>query len=77
MSTPSSLSCLTALLLLVGYTTGIPAAGTDATGGLRILTADNPPLNFSREGEITGLATEVVRELIKRTDTRSDIEMTT
>jgi len=77
MSTPSSLSCLTALLLLVGYTTGIPAAGTDATGGLRILTADNPPLNFSKDGEITGLATEVVRELIKRTDTHSDIEMTT
>jgi len=68
---------LTALLLLVGYTTGIPAAGTDATGGLRILTADNPPLNFSKDGEITGLATEVVRELIKRTDTHSDIEMTT
>jgi len=77
MSTPSSLSCLTALLLLVGYTDGIPAAGADATGGLRILTADNPPLNFSTDGEITGLATEVVRELIKRTDTHSDIEMTT
>jgi polar amino acid transport system substrate-binding protein len=64
-------------LLLVGYATGIPAAGTDTAGGLRILTADNPPLNFSRDGEITGLATDVVRELIKRTDTRGDIEMTT
>jgi polar amino acid transport system substrate-binding protein len=68
---------LTALLLLVGYTTGIPAAGTDTTSELRILTADNPPLNYSRDGEITGLATDVVRELIKRTDTRGDIEMTT
>jgi polar amino acid transport system substrate-binding protein len=77
MSTASPLSCLTALLLLMGYTTGIPAADTGATGELRILTADNPPLNFSEDGEITGLATEVVRELIKRTDTGSDIEMTT
>ena len=77
MRTPSPLSCLAALLLLVGYATGIPAAGTDTAGGLRILTADNPPLNFSRDGEITGLATDVVRELIKRTDTRGDIEMTT
>jgi polar amino acid transport system substrate-binding protein len=68
---------LTALLLLVGYTAGIAAAGTDTTGGLRILTADNPPLNYSRDGEITGLATDVVRELIKRTDTRGGIEMTT
>ena len=77
MRTPSSLSCLTALLLLVGYTTGIPAAGTDTTGELRILTAENPPLNFSRDGKITGLATEVVRELIERTATGADIEMTT
>jgi polar amino acid transport system substrate-binding protein len=77
MRTPSSLSCLAALLLLVGYTTAIPAADTDTAGGLRILTADNPPLNFRRDGEITGLATDVVRELIKRTDSRADIEMTT
>jgi polar amino acid transport system substrate-binding protein len=77
MRTLSSLSFLTALLLLFGSTNDVPAAGPDTTGPLRILTADNPPLNFSKDGEITGLAAEVVRELIKRTDTDGVIEMTT
>ncbi len=71
-----SLSCLAVLLLTAGHATDVPAAGADTGVGLRILTADNPPLNFSRDGEITGLATEVVRELIERTGTRGAIEMT-
>lgn len=64
MRTPSALSCLVALLLLGGHAADIPTAGAAATDGLRMLTAENPPLNFSKEGELTGLATEVVRELI-------------
>jgi polar amino acid transport system substrate-binding protein len=77
MRTPLSLWCLAGLLLLAGYATDVPAAGADAAAGLRILTAENPPLNFSQDGEIKGLAAEVVRELIRRTDTGGDIEMTT
>jgi len=74
--TPLSFSGLAFMLLLAGHATDVPAADADTGGGLRILTADNPPLNFSRDGEITGLATEVVRELIERTGTRGAIEMT-
>ena len=59
-------SCLMAMSLLLGLAAGAPAAATEAPG-LRILTEENPPLNFSRNGKITGLATDVVRELIKRT----------
>ena len=36
------LACLAALLLLVGYATGVPAADTATTVALRILTAENP-----------------------------------
>jgi polar amino acid transport system substrate-binding protein len=68
---------LTALLLVVGYTTNALAANPETTSQLRVLTADNPPLNFSKDGQLTGLATEVVRELIRRTGTGGVIEMTT
>ena len=63
------------LAVLIGLTAGNSAAGAGTPDRLRILTAENPPLNFSQDGEITGLATEVVSELIKRTGTDSDIEM--
>jgi len=74
---PLSLSCLAILLLTAGHATEVPAAGAETGGELRILTADNPPLNFSKDGEITGLATEVVRELIERTGTPGVIKMVT
>jgi polar amino acid transport system substrate-binding protein len=69
--------CLSVLLLLHVYTAPAPAADTETTVQLKVLTAENPPLNFSQDGEITGLATEVVRELIERTQTAGGIEMTT
>ncbi len=43
---------------------------------LKILTEDYPPHHFKDDGEITGQATEVVRELIQRTDTDAEITMT-
>jgi polar amino acid transport system substrate-binding protein len=76
-TTPLSLAYLAVLLLPCGYATDVLAADTDKGDGLRILTADNPPLNFSRDGEITGLATDVARELIQRTRTPGTIEMVT
>lgn len=62
------------LSALLGFAAGAQAAAA-AASGLRILTAENPPLNFSRDGEITGLATEVVRELARRTGTRGEITL--
>lgn len=75
MQSASFFSCLMALALLVGSTAGSAVAAGDTTTRLRILTTENPPLNFSRHGTITGLAAEVVRELIARTDTDADVEM--
>jgi polar amino acid transport system substrate-binding protein len=62
------------LSLLLAFAAGALVAPTQAAG-LKILTAENPPLNFSRDGEITGLATEVVRELRKRTGTGGNIRL--
>jgi polar amino acid transport system substrate-binding protein len=62
------------LSVLFGFAVGAQAMATE-TAGLRILTAENPPLNFIKDGEITGLATEVVRELVKRTGTGENIRL--
>lgn len=75
MRKPAFFLFVTILAVLIGLATGNAAGGAETPDRLRILTAENPPLNFSGDGEITGLATEVVRELIKRTGTVSDIEM--
>jgi polar amino acid transport system substrate-binding protein len=62
------------LSALLGFAAGAPAAAAQ-TVGLQILTEESPPLNFVRDGEITGLATEVVRELAKRTGTARNIQL--
>ena len=49
--------------------------GDENTADLRILTEEYPPLNFRADGEITGQATEVVRELIRRTGIGDEITM--
>jgi polar amino acid transport system substrate-binding protein len=64
--------CLVILSVLFAF-----AASAQATeaAGLRILTEESPPLNFIKDGEITGLATEVVQELSKRTGTGGNIRL--
>lgn len=58
-------------VMCCGFATGVQAEATD----LKILTAENPPLNFLRDGDVTGLAAEVVRELVKRTGTGGNIRL--
>lgn len=76
MRKPCSFLCMMILLVQFGITVGTQATATE-TAGLTILTAENPPLNFIEDGEIKGLATEVVRELVKRTGTDGSIRMVT
>lgn len=45
------------------------------TAKLKLLTEDSPPLNFIRDGEVTGVATEVVRELARRTGTEASLRL--
>lgn len=58
-----------ALALLLGLT------GKSVAAELKILTEESPPLNFIRDGEVTGLATEVVSEIARRTGTRGGIRL--
>ena len=44
---------------------------------LKIYTEKYPPLNFVENGKVTGQATEVVRDLMKRTGTDADIQLAT
>lgn len=62
------------LAVLLGFAAGAQAAAAESAG-LQILTAENPPLNFIEDGEITGLATEVVRALVKRSGTGGNIRV--
>jgi polar amino acid transport system substrate-binding protein len=64
--------CRIILLVLLGFAVGAQAA---QAAGLTILTEENPPLNFIKDGEITGLATEVVGELVKKTGTGGKIKL--
>lgn len=50
---------------------------TDAVkpAGLKIYTETYAPLNFAENGKVSGLTTEVVRELMKRTGTDADIQL--
>ena len=49
--------------------------GGAAAADLKILTEENPPLNFLKDGEVTGLATEVAREIARRTGTVDNIQL--
>lgn len=42
---------------------------------LTFLTEENPPLNFTRDGKLVGLATAVVREVARRSELAADIRL--
>ena len=67
---------ISTLILLAGCASTIQAGATKPAS-LSIYTEALPPLNFAEKGEITGQATEVVRELMKRTGTAADIQLVT
>ncbi|MDH4230566.1 MAG: hypothetical protein OEW04_00880, partial [Nitrospirota bacterium] len=68
-------SCLIlSLFVFAGYASPIEADAIK-TAGLKIYTEAYPPMNFVEKGKLSGLATEVVRELIKRSAIRADIQL--
>ena len=42
---------------------------------LKLLTEENPPLNYTENKKLTGMATEVVHEMLKRAKIKPDIEV--
>lgn len=64
------------MVLLVMFTFAIvPQAKSIEKADLKIFTEEYSPLNFKKNGKITGLATDVVRELQKRIGSDDDIEL--
>tara|TARA_B100000959_G_scaffold287292_1_gene370865 strand:- start:2347 stop:3093 length:747 start_codon:yes stop_codon:yes gene_type:complete len=66
-SNPFHSTFITAILLLAGISG--PAYGLD------ILTEEFPPYNYTRDGKVTGLSTEIVREILKRIDHPDNIKV--
>lgn len=44
---------------------------------ISIVTEDLPPLNYKKNGEITGITTDIVKEILKRTKTAAKINLYT
>jgi polar amino acid transport system substrate-binding protein len=65
---------LTLILIAFGCA-GNAARNIEQPVELTIMTEEYAPLNFTVDGEITGQATEVVRELIRRTGTQANIRV--
>jgi polar amino acid transport system substrate-binding protein len=68
-------SCL--MLSFCLFTVYATATEADAVTpvALKIYTEAYPPMNFAEKGKLSGLATEVVRELMKRRHIRADIQL--
>ena len=57
------------ILPLVLFLLSFSAAGQP----LSVITEEFPPFNFTREGELTGVSTEIVREIMRRLGEESPI----
>jgi polar amino acid transport system substrate-binding protein len=72
-----ALFCLILSLSFFAGCTSMIQTGADKPASLKIYTEVYPPLNYAENGKVTGQATEVVRELMKRTGTDADIQLAT
>jgi polar amino acid transport system substrate-binding protein len=63
------------LTLLMGGYTNASQDHDEATAELTILTEEFFPLSFTENGNISGQATEVVREIMARTGTKGDMRV--
>jgi polar amino acid transport system substrate-binding protein len=70
-------SCLIPSFVLFVVCASTIQADAIKPAGLKIYTEAYPPMNFAEKGKLSGLATEVVRELMKRTHTRANIQLVT
>jgi polar amino acid transport system substrate-binding protein len=64
---------ITALFVGIIWTAG--CAGTCKTANLQLVTENYPPITFIKDGKVTGFATEVVQEILKRQNHPDTIRM--
>ncbi|HYA21170.1 MAG TPA: transporter substrate-binding domain-containing protein [Burkholderiales bacterium] len=58
----------------LGLITGL-SIFSQPVSALKVLTEENPPLNYTEDGKVTGMATEVVREMSRRAKVPIEIEV--
>ena len=58
----------------LGLLTGLLLAAQPALA-LKLLTEENPPLNYTEGKKLTGMATDVVQEALKRAKMKAEIEV--
>jgi polar amino acid transport system substrate-binding protein len=75
MKNSSGLCLILSLFLLAGCA-GAPQKGVSGTSDLKMLTEEYPPVTFMKDGKVTGLVTDVVREIISRQGIRDSIKLT-
>src|ERR1039458_147276 len=69
--------CLIWIVFLFAGRASTIQTGATKPDSLKIYTESYPPLNFVENGKVTGLATEVVWELMKMTGMGADIQLVT
>jgi polar amino acid transport system substrate-binding protein len=62
-------------MMLLLCVTALPWAAYATAAQLHFYTEELPPINFSRGGKATGLATEIVEEIMRRTGMQAPIEV--
>lgn len=63
------------LIGIVAFAAG--CAGTGKTTTLQLVTENYPPITFMKDGKVSGFATEVVQEILKRRNHPDNIRMIT
>jgi polar amino acid transport system substrate-binding protein len=61
-------------LFLLGVFAGLFTLSQPASA-LKLLTEENPPLNYTENNKLTGMATEVVKEMIRRANVPAQFEV--
>ena len=70
------LTTVAILIAMIFSMNGCGSSNTETSGDhLTILTEEYAPLNFTKDGSLTGQATEVVEELLKRSGTDATINV--
>ena len=64
----------TAIIRIAGLLAGLLLAAQPALA-LKLLTEENPPLNYTEGKKLTGMSTEVVQEMGKRANLKLDFEV--
>lgn len=68
-----SIRTVTRLVMVLAFL--VPIVGRAQAREMTVLTEESPPYNFTRDGQLTGSATEIVREILRRLKQPDNIQV--